>query len=40
MAKDLKQLQEIYQIKSVQPFDMFSQTQHVECVVVLTKTHT
>lgn len=39
LAKDLKQLQEIYQIKSVQPFDMFSQTQHIESVVLLTKTH-
>ena len=35
LAKDLKQLQEIYQIKSVQPFDMFSQTQHVETVCLL-----
>ena len=37
LAKDLKQLQEIYQIKSVQPFDMFSQTQHVETVALLSK---
>ena len=36
-AKDLKQLQEIYQIKSVQPFDMFSQTQHVETVCLLSR---
>ena len=37
LAKDLKQLQRVYALKSVQPFDMFSQTQHVETVCLLSK---
>jgi tRNA/tmRNA/rRNA uracil-C5-methylase (TrmA/RlmC/RlmD family) len=26
-----------YQLKSVQPFDLFPQTKHLECVMVLGK---
>lgn len=37
LAKDLKELQAIYRIVSVQPFDIFSQTQHVETVVKLVR---
>ncbi len=38
LAKDLKELQTQYKIQSVQPFDIFSQTSHVETVVLMTKT--
>ena len=37
LSKDLDKLQKRYNILSVQPIDMFSQTQHVETVVLLTK---
>ncbi len=37
LGKDLKQLQQCYNIKKVQPIDMFSQTPHVETVVLLSK---
>ena len=37
LAKDLKELKQVYHIVSVQPFDMFSQTQHVETVCLLEK---
>lgn len=37
MARDLKQLVEGgYVINSIQPFDLFPQTYHVECVVLMT----
>jgi 23S rRNA (uracil1939-C5)-methyltransferase len=36
LARDLKQLKSMYQIESVQPVDMFSQTYHVETVVLLS----
>ncbi|MCF0108663.1 MAG: 23S rRNA (uracil(1939)-C(5))-methyltransferase RlmD [Erysipelotrichaceae bacterium] len=36
LAKNLKQLGEVYEVKSIQPFDMFSQTPLVETVVLLT----
>lgn len=35
LARDLKQLSYRYDIKSVQPVDMFSQTYHIESVVLL-----
>lgn len=35
LARDLKQLKALYHIESVQPVDMFSQTYHVETVVLL-----
>lgn len=37
LGKDLKQLQQCYNIKKVQPIDMFSQTPHVETVVLMSK---
>lgn len=36
-ARDLKWLSESYQIKAVQPVDMFPQTMHVENIVLLVK---
>ena len=35
MVRDLKQLKEKYEIKEIQPVDMFPFTSHVECVSVL-----
>lgn len=35
MVRDLKLLEETYEIKKVQPVDMFPFTSHVECVAVL-----
>jgi tRNA/tmRNA/rRNA uracil-C5-methylase (TrmA/RlmC/RlmD family) len=37
LARDLKMLTEggVYEVRSVTPYDMFPQTQHVECVVDL-----
>lgn len=37
LARDLRMLAEKYKIESVQPFDMFPQTQHIETLVVLNK---
>ncbi|WP_366922807.1 23S rRNA (uracil(1939)-C(5))-methyltransferase RlmD [Metallumcola ferriviriculae] len=37
LARDLKTLSDAYQIKKVQPVDMFPQTGHVECVVLIEK---
>ena len=37
LAKDLKVLQKEYSILKIQPFDMFSQTPHVETAVLLEK---
>ncbi len=37
LAKDLKKLEKKYKIDKVQPFDMFSQTPHVETVVLMSK---
>ena len=36
LARDLKQLKDIYQVKKVTPVDMFSQTYHVESIVLLS----
>lgn len=35
LARDLAKLKEIYEVKEVQPVDMFPWTAHVECVCVL-----
>ncbi|WP_313893650.1 23S rRNA (uracil(1939)-C(5))-methyltransferase RlmD [Psychrobacillus sp.] len=35
LAKDLKQLSKVYDIKYIQPIDMFAQTAHVEAVTLL-----
>lgn len=37
LARDLKELKEHYQIKSVKIFNMFPRTYHVECVCLLMK---
>lgn len=39
LARDLKQLEEYYQITSIQPYDMFPQTSHVETAVCLHTKH-
>ncbi|MGB5358388.1 MAG: 23S rRNA (uracil-5-)-methyltransferase RumA, partial [Eudoraea sp.] len=36
-ARDLELMKEAYQIKEIQPVDMFPQTHHVENVVLLEK---
>jgi len=36
LARDISYLLENYEILSIQPFDMFPQTKHVETVVILT----
>lgn len=35
LVRDLKQLEESYEVKTIQPLDMFPFTSHVECVAVL-----
>ncbi len=37
LAKDLKKLEKKYKIEKVQPFDLFSQTPHVETVCLLSR---
>jgi len=38
LARDLKYLSERgFEVKEVQPVDMFPQTVHVECVVLITR---
>jgi 23S rRNA (uracil1939-C5)-methyltransferase len=37
LAKDLNELRKTYNIKSIQPVDMFPQTSHVESVVLLVR---
>lgn len=37
MARDLKELKNVYNIERVQPVDMFPQTYHIEAVAKLTK---
>ncbi|MFZ5448173.1 MAG: 23S rRNA (uracil(1939)-C(5))-methyltransferase RlmD [Thermodesulfobacteriota bacterium] len=37
LARDLALLQEKYEVLSVQPFDLFPQTSHIECVTHLTR---
>ena len=35
LAKDLQQLTKVYNVKYIQPVDMFPQTSHVEAVTLL-----
>ena len=39
LARDLRFLSENsdYKVKKIQPVDMFPHTEHIECVVLLTK---
>lgn len=37
LAKDIKQLDKLYQVTYVQPIDMFPQTSNIECVVKLER---
>ena len=37
LIRDLKKLLSDYAIASIQGFDMFPQTKHVECVCVMTR---
>ncbi|MDR3558280.1 MAG: hypothetical protein P4L61_01985, partial [Candidatus Pacebacteria bacterium] len=37
LARDLALLQEQYEITTVQPFDLFPQTGHIECVARLER---
>jgi 23S rRNA (uracil1939-C5)-methyltransferase len=37
LARDLALLQEQYEIVTVEPFDLFPHTAHIECVVRLEK---
>ena len=37
LARDIRLLEEKYELKEVQPVDMFGFTSHVECVVSLVK---
>jgi 23S rRNA (uracil-5-)-methyltransferase rumA len=38
MARDIKLYREFgYELKKVQPVDLFPQTHHVECVVLLQR---
>lgn len=36
LARDIKELKEIYDVKSITAFDMFPYTYHVECVTLLS----
>ena len=35
MVRDIAKLEEVYEVKKIQPVDMFPYTSHVECVTVL-----
>lgn len=37
LAKDIKKLKDSYELKSIKLFDMFPNTHHVECVILLQK---
>lgn len=37
LARDISVLSQTYEVKSIQPYDMFPQTQHVENVVIFEK---
>lgn len=37
LARDLKSLTKTYEVKEIQPVDMFPWTRHVECVVLMSK---
>ena len=36
LVRDLAKMERVYEIKSIQPFDMFPLTHHVECCAVMT----
>ena len=40
LGKNLKELRDLYEVKTVIPFDMFPNTPHVETVVLLSKLKT
>ncbi len=37
LSRDLKSLVKDYEIKEIQPFDMFPHTRHVECVALMSR---
>lgn len=37
LARDIKNLSDKYEVKELTPFDMFPNTYHVECVILLSK---
>ena len=37
LIRDLAKFEEFYEVKKIQPVDMFPWTSHVECVVVMYK---
>ncbi len=37
LARDLKRMSEVYEVESVEAYDLFPQTSHVETLVVLTR---
>ncbi|MDM8204109.1 hypothetical protein QUW03_06940 [Faecalicoccus acidiformans] len=37
LAKDIADLKTVYAVERIRPFDMFSQTQHVETIVSLRR---
>ena len=37
LARDISRLSGYYQIDEIVPFEMFPQTKHIECLVVLSK---
>ena len=36
LVRDLKELEQFYDIKTIKPIDMFPYTSHVECCVILS----
>ena len=39
LVRDLSKMEDVYEIKSIQPFDMFPLTHHVETVALLVKSN-
>jgi tRNA/tmRNA/rRNA uracil-C5-methylase (TrmA/RlmC/RlmD family) len=37
LARDLEKLKELYKLEIIIPVDMFANTQHVECVVLMSR---
>ena len=40
LVKNIKELKDLYEVKTVIPFDMFPNTAHVETIVLLSKLKT
>lgn len=40
LGKNIKELKDLYEVKTVIPFDMFPNTAHVETIVLLSKLKT